>query len=155
MMKQERMSTAQFRAMLLGGMPTVKAAPAPARGNPFKVVTVKPPKEPKYKNKRVQHAGMTFDSKKELERWHLLCRLQAAGAISGLRRQVYFQLAPAADIGEARKKPAIRYQADHVYWRDGVEVVEDVKSDMTRKLPEYRIKKHLMVTVHGILIKEV
>lgn len=128
-----------------------------AKAGSSKAVTqaVKALKQPKYRNKTAVVAGVKFDSKAECKRWQQLCMMQKAGAISNLRRQVYFVLAPAVDLGEARKKPALRYQADHVYVCDGAEVVEDVKSEVTRKTAEYRIKKHLMATVHGILIKEV
>ena len=48
----------------------------------------------------------------------------------------------------------MRYYADAVYEEDGAKVVEDTKSDITRRDPVYRIKKHLMMSVHGIEIME-
>jgi len=38
---------------------------------------------------------------------------------------------------------------------NGVKVVEDVKSEVTRKLPTYRLKNKLMRAVHGIAIREI
>ena len=38
---------------------------------------------------------------------------------------------------------------------DGKLVVEDVKSEMTRHLPDYVMKRKLMLYVHGIKLKEV
>lgn len=50
-------------------------------------------------------------------------------------------------------KPALRYVADFVYWHNqkGCQVVEDSKGHLT---DVYRIKRHLMATVHGIEILE-
>jgi hypothetical protein len=113
-------------------------------------------KPPKYRNEKVQVDGQTLDSGKEAHRWAELQQLQAAGQISDLKRQQSFVLAPSVMLaGEARKKPALRYFADFTYVQGGALVVEDVKSRPTRKLAAYRIKKHLMATVHGIHIREV
>ena len=49
----------------------------------------------------------------------------------------------------------IKYVADFVYQEKGQLVVEDVKSKMTRNLPVYRLKKHLMKSVHGLEIREI
>jgi hypothetical protein len=116
-----------------------------------------PPAPSKYRSKKVKQDGITFDSRKEARRWTELQMMQAEGQISSLQRQVPFVLAPAVKLeGETRKKPALRYVADFAYVQeDGVRVVEDCKSAPTRKLPAYRIKRHLMATVHGIHIKEV
>lgn len=110
----------------------------------------------KFGNEKVFHEGMKFDSKKELRRWLTLVQRQAMGLIRDLRRQVPFVLAEAVDLGEKRKKPAIRYVADFVYVvvATGATVVEDAKSKPTKKLPEYRMKKHLMALL-GFLIEEV
>jgi len=108
------------------------------------------PKESKYRNQRITVDGEIFDSKKEFQRYQELRMLERAGKISGLRRQVAFELAPAVVIGK-RKRPALRYISDFVYQENGEQVVEDVKGIRTEG---YRIKRHLMATVHGIAIKE-
>ena len=112
----------------------------------------------KYKNKKVTFDGITFDSKKECERYTHLKALQQAGAISGLTVQESFVLAPSVRLwGEKRAKPALTYKADFVYVvsKTGEQVVEDVKSRATAKDKVYRIKKHLMKSVHGIDVVEV
>jgi hypothetical protein len=48
-----------------------------------------------------------------------------------------------------------KYISDFVYLENGQKIVEDVKSEYTRKLPVYRLKKKLVKAVHGIDIKEV
>lgn len=111
-------------------------------------------KKPKYRNKKVTVGGITFDSQKEEQHWQDLKFEEKAGAIKDLKRQVSFVLAPAVII-KGRKKPALRYFADFTYVRDGVLVVEDTKSDITRQTNAYRIKLHLMKSVHNIDIQEV
>ena len=112
-------------------------------------------KASKYKNTKVEHDGMKFDSKRELARWIQLELMQKAGLISELQRQVAFILAPSVRL-DGRMKPALRYFADATYYDDGKELmtIEDTKSPATRKTSAYRIKKHLLATVHGIEIKE-
>ena len=132
------LALAQARAAGAGGRPTVDA----------------PAKRAKYRNTKVTVDGVTYDSAGEHARYVELCRLQEAGKITELKRSVYFVLAPAVDLGEGRKKPALRYKADFTYREGGQLVVEDFKSDITRKLRTYRDKKHLMMTMHGILIRE-
>ena len=112
------------------------------------------PKKAKYGNTKTTVDSITFDSKREASRWQELKLLEAAGRISNLRRQVPYVLAPSVVL-DGRRKPALRYFADYVYVEDGKEVVEDVKSEITRKKDSYRIKRHLMATVLGIYIIEV
>lgn len=73
----------------------------------------------KFKNKKVIFDGMTFDSKKECERYKVLKAWQEMGVISDLRTQVAFELARGIKIaGESRKRPSVRYVADFVYLID-------------------------------------
>lgn len=110
----------------------------------------------KYKAQRIEKDGMKFDSVKEYKRYIELTARMQRGEISELQCQVKFELAPKVKIaGEKRAKPALRYFADFTYIENGVQVVEDVKSVVTRKLASYRNKKHLMKTVHDIDIREV
>ena len=110
----------------------------------------------KYRNQKVTIDGITFDSKREAGRYQELRVLAARNLIEDLRHQVPFELAPGVKFSdEARKKPALRYVADFAYRLDGRLVVEDVKSAITAKAAAYRIKRHLMMAVHGIEVKEV
>ena len=110
----------------------------------------------KYKNKKVVLNGITFDSQKEARRYRDLSLLERAGEINDLELQKAFILAESVKFeSEPRRKPAVKYVADFVYREKGEIVVEDVKSEMTRKLAGYRLKKHLMKSVHGIEIKEI
>ena len=112
----------------------------------------------KYKNRKVTHDGMTFDSKKECERYKVLKAWQEQRLIGGLTCQESFVLAEGVKIaGEHRKRPSVRYVADFVYLdrRTGEQVVEDVKSSFTAKDKVFRLKKHLMKVVHNIDVAEV
>lgn len=109
----------------------------------------KKPKRAKYRNQKVEWNGMVFDSKKEYNRYRELLLLLKAGKIGQLERQVEYKL-------EVEGQKVTSYIADHRFiWSDTGNVqVEDVKSDATRKLPVYRLKKKLMKAVYGIEIVE-
>lgn len=110
----------------------------------------------KFLNVKVEADGLRFDSKKERDRWMQLQEMERAGLISDLRRQVAFELAPAVRFeGERKKKPAIRYFADAVYVEAGRTVIEDTKSKITREDAVYRLKKHLMLSVLNLEIREI
>lgn len=106
----------------------------------------------KYRAKKTVVDGITFDSKKEAERWCELKLMEKAGMISDLQRQVTFQLIPTIKIKGKVAERSCSYKADFVYEQDGAQVVEDVKGMRT---DAYRIKRKLMLWVHGIVIKEV
>ena len=99
----------------------------------------------KYRNKRVKHDGMNFDSKAELKRWIDLEAMRKAGIVTDLRRQVSFSI----DFNDVH---ICRYIADHVYTMDGKEVVEDVKGYET---DVYKLKRKLMLACHDIKIHEI
>lgn len=114
------------------------------------------PRQSKYKNKTIECDGLKFDSVKEARRYRELKILERAGEIKELQTQYAFVLAESVKFkSEPRRKPALRYFADFVYRANGQLVVEDVKSEITRKKDSYRIKKHLMMSVHGIEVVEV
>lgn len=93
-----------------------------------------------------------YDSRKEHRRANQLKLMQRAGLISNLREQVKFVLIPTQrDTQGKLLEKECSYYADFVYDKDGVTVVEDTKGVRT---PEYKIKRKLMLRVHGISIKE-
>jgi hypothetical protein len=101
----------------------------------------------KYKNKPQDG----YASGKEARRGVTLEVLQRDGRISNLREQVRYEVIP-----KQQGERATAYIADFVYTDErGDTVVEDVKSDVTRKLPAYIMKRKLMLLVHGIKIVEV
>lgn len=118
----------------------------------------------KYRNEKVHtKSGETYDSRKEFRRAKELELLERAGEISNLRRQVKYILIPAqrgpeevGPRGGRRPGPLLErecsYVADFTYEENGETVVEDVKGIRT---PEYKIKRKLMLWIHGIRIREV
>lgn len=90
--------------------------------------------------------GQRFDSVKEYHRWGCLRLLERAGKIKNLRRQVRYELIPKQD-GER----ACWYIADFVYEQDGRLIVEDCKGCKT---DVYKVKRKLLLWVHGIKITE-
>lgn len=108
----------------------------------------------KYKNTKVALDGHKFDSKKEANRYLELKQLLKNSVISELKLQPVFRLVDAVKL-EGKTKPAVKYIADFSYKLNGFLVVEDVKSEYTRKLAIYRLKKHLMKAVHGVEVVEV
>ncbi len=105
----------------------------------------------KYHNRKVTRDGETFDSVKEYRRFCELRLLERAGAVTDLRRQVKFELLPAQRIDGKVVERACSYVADFVYTEDGQQVVEDTKGMRTQ---EYRLKRKLMLYIHGIRIRE-
>lgn len=105
----------------------------------------------KYGSRKVTRDGITFDSQKEYRRFCELRLLERAGKVTDLQRQVKFELIPSQRIGGRVVERACTYIADFVYTENGKKVVEDTKGFKT---PEYRIKKKIMLWVHGIQIKE-
>lgn len=124
----------------------------------------------KYGNKKAVIDGITFDSKKEAQRYTELKLLEKAGKITGLQLQREFELIPeqrektdqiyTKGPNKGRFKPGkllerkCSYVADFVYWNleNNCMVVEDAKGMRTK---EYIIKRKLMLHIYGIRIKEV
>ena len=102
----------------------------------------------KFRNTVVLYDGEKFDSRRELKRWLELKILERAKEITHLSRQVTYPI----KIGDAL---ICKYIADFEYMERGQLVVEDVKSEITRKDPTYRLKNKLMRAVNGIEIREV
>lgn len=128
------------------------------------------------KKKNKHHAVITivdgekFHSKKEADRWCELRIAEKKGLISNLRRQVPYELIPAQyeevyidevykrgpNKGKRKKKKvcveqSVVYYADFVYDVNGETIVEDVKG---QKLPDYIIKRKLMLYIHRIKVVE-
>ena len=106
----------------------------------------------KYHAKKTELDGITFDSKKEANRYAELKLLERSGAIHNLRRQVRYELIPAQKKDGKTIERACHYIADFVYEENGKTVVEDVKGFRTK---EYVLKRKLMLRVHGIEVREV
>lgn len=103
----------------------------------------------KYKSVGKWVDNLYFHSTKEANYYGTLKLRMKAGDIKSFRRQVKFKIT----INGAR---ITSYVCDFIIemW-DGTKQVIDVKSDFTRTLEPYRIKKNLMLALYGIKIIEV
>lgn len=110
-------------------------------------VETRAPKRNKYGAQKTDVDGIRFDSKREATRYQDLKVMELAGVISDLKLQVTYPL-----VVEGIK--IADYRCDFEYLEDGQKVVEDTKSDFTRKLLWYRMKKKLMLALHSIEIRE-
>lgn len=104
----------------------------------------------KYHAKKTVVDGITFDSRKEADRYLVLKGMEEDGNIEDLRRQVRYELVPAFDVDGKHYRP-VYYVADFVYVEDGKEVVEDVKGVRTDM---YKLKSKLFARRYGMSIKE-
>ena len=105
------------------------------------------PPRAKYGNSKTDRDGIRYDSAKESRVLADLETLERAGHIRDLRRQVKFAIViDGIHICD--------YVADAVYMDGARRVVVDVKSEATRKLPVYRLKRKLMAAVLGIEVEE-
>lgn len=124
----------------------------------------------KYGNEKTILDGISFDSKKEANRWAELKILEKAGKIEDLRRQVKFVLIPAQyedstevykrgpNKGKPKRGKLLEHECSYVCdfaYRDKETdrtVVEDSKGFRTK---DYITKRKLMLERYGIRIREV
>lgn len=111
-------------------------------------------KQVKYHNKKCEYKGLKFDSLKERNHYIVLEHLEKTGQIKDLRRQVKFLLQPSFKLN-GKTIRAINYIADFTYLKDGILVVVDVKSEITRKDKVYILKKKMFQYKYGMDIAEV
>ena len=104
----------------------------------------------KYHAKKTVVDGITFDSKREADRYLVLKGMEEDGSIEDLRRQVRYELIPAFDVDGRHYRPVF-YVADFVYRENGHEVIEDVKGVVT---DVYRLKRKLVAYRYGMNIRE-
>lgn len=119
-------------------------------------------KKSKYKAQKTERGKLTFDSRKEAERYDALMLLQKAGEIRGLKLQVRYCLQEAYTTFEGERVKSIDYIADFVYerrtapdnygMRYWLPVVEDCKGYRTK---EYLMKAKLFRSRYGFAIREV
>jgi hypothetical protein len=103
-------------------------------------------KRSKYNNKKTKVGGITFDSKKEADRYVFLAHRATNGDVLDLHLQVPF-------IFALEGKKMFTYKADFVYFDTitNKTVIEDVKGMRT---PLYKLKKKLIENQHKITITE-
>lgn len=89
------------------------------------------PRRSKYGSSKTELDGITFDSRREANRYAELKMMERGKAISGLQLQPVFELQEAFVDNKGKKRRAITYKADFLYIEDGKTIVEDVKGMQT------------------------
>lgn len=145
-----RFTPQQFKDAVrrIAGNMSEEEARAALEGNAERRATKRATRRAKHGNVKTERHGQVFDSAHEANVYDGLLLRWRAGDIKDLLRQVPFALV-VNDIH------VCNYVADFVYRRtDGLRVVVDAKSDHTRRLPVYALKKKLMRACLGIDIVE-
>lgn len=104
----------------------------------------------------VNGTKVVFDSKKEAKRYDELYLLLKSGKITNLVLQPEFKLMDMQKHDGVTYK-SVKYVSDFKYIKDGLQIVEDVKSDFTRKKDVYRVKIKWFLSLYGndLIFKEV
>lgn len=110
----------------------------------------------KYFARKVKNSFGIFDSMQEYERFLYLKHLQDIGDISKLERQVSFEIIPKltrleevklktkTKVIERVDEQAAKYTPDFCYYKDGVYVIEEVKSNGSILARDYPLRRKLM-----------
>lgn len=107
----------------------------------------------KYKNKKIELDGITFDSQKEAKRYSELKLLKLAGEVEEFELQPSFELNPGFRDKNGKWHRPIVYRADFwVTYPDGRQVVIDIKASKDFQTKEYRIKKKLLLYKYPELV---
>ena len=108
----------------------------------------------KYNARRAECNNINFDSQAEMRRYQELMALFLAGQIQELKIHPEFTLIESYTKPDGERVRRMRYTADFSYLRDGVLVVEDVKSRPTQTT-DYQMRKKIMLDRYGIVIQEI
>lgn len=110
----------------------------------------------KFGARKIRNEWGEFDSRAEMARYIELVQMQRVGLINGLQRQVRYEIIPAIKVQkeialktktkvvERVEEKAAHYTCDFQYTQDGVLVIEDAKSEATRREKDYVLRRKLM-----------
>ena len=110
----------------------------------------------KFGARKIRNEWGEFDSRAEMARYIELVQMQRVGLINGLQRQVKYEIIPAIKVQkeialktktkvvERVDEKAAHYTCDFQYFQDGVLVIEDAKSEATRREKDYVLRRKLM-----------
>lgn len=110
----------------------------------------------KFGARKIRNEWGEFDSRAEMARYIELVQMQRVGLINGLQRQVRYEIIPAIKVQkeialktktkvvERVDEKAAHYTCDFQYTQDGVLVIEDAKSEATRREKDYVLRRKLM-----------
>lgn len=110
----------------------------------------------KYNSHKIRTPYGIFDSQTELDRFFNLMQMQRDGKIRELKRQVEFEVLPRlmrtvtiqlktkTKTVQRVEERNVKYTPDFTYYEGDVWVIEEVKSDATKKAKDYPLRKKLM-----------
>ena len=122
---------------------------------------------PKYGNSKVEYDGITFDSKRERDRYIVLKDAAAKGIITDLQCQPKWELLPTMykevvihlktkdKIVQQVDQKSVTYKADFSYIKNGELVVEDVKILEFFFSFVFILKEKMMYYFHHIRIRRI
>lgn len=111
----------------------------------------------KYFSRKIKNKDGVFDSKAEYERFLYLRRKEEIGAISGLQRQVKFEIIPKLTklvkvqlktkekVVERTEEKAAHYTADFCYYNSsGQYVISECKGKYLQSVKDYVLRRKLI-----------
>ena len=97
-----------------------------------------------------------FDSIAEHDRYIELLLMQKAGVISDLECHPSYEVIPRQETPEGKQNfRSVIYTPDFRYKRNGKEIVEEVKSEYTRKEKDYVLRRKMLYFTQGIYVEEI
>ena len=111
----------------------------------------------KYRNRKCEIFGLTFDSQSEMERFLVLKEMEQDGEIHHLECQPKFVLLEGFRDCDGNKEQPITYKADFRYTdASGRVIVEDVKSHATAQSRDWSLRRKLFKSRYpSVLFREV
>ena len=110
----------------------------------------------KIQHQRIIADGIEFDSKAEHDRYIELKLMQRAGLITKLECHPSYEVLPKQLTPEGKQnfRPVV-YTPDFRYINsEGREIVEEIKSEYSRKEKDYIIHRKLLFYTQGIYVEE-
>lgn len=95
------------------------------------------------KNKYFARKTKGADSKVEIKRYNELLLMEKLGQITNLIKQPQFILQEGFRYKNERAYPQMKYTADFQYLKDGITIIEEVKSTYTAKIADYRLRSRI------------
>lgn len=113
-------------------------------------------KSGKIQHVKIKVGDVEFDSIAEHDRYIELLLMQKAGVISDLECHPSYEVIPKQETPEGRQNfRNVIYTPDFRYKRDGKEIVEEVKSEFTRKEKDYVLRRKMLYFTKGIYVEEI
>lgn len=112
--------------------------------------------EGRVKHTKVRVGDIEFASIAEHDRYLELRVMERAGMISDLECHPSYEILPKQETPEGKPnfRPVV-YTPDFRYKRDGKTIVEEIKSEYTRKEKDYVIRRKLIFYMLGIYVEEI